>query len=207
VTSETPVCIATNGATYTYEWTVTATTVNGTWTAIVSAADTCNTTTTTFSLCVNKYQITGIVALQDFVGTGTVPLHSRVVTFFASGGMTTKSWSLLLTNVSGTNFNYTLTDVPGGTTLLSAKTDWNLRKRLPAVFDVNGQAVVNFTGANFLHGGDLNGDNSVQFLDYGVLGANWFTVNPVADLNGDGFVQILDYSLLSINWFTAGDPP
>jgi hypothetical protein len=156
---------------------------------------------------VNKFQITGTVALQDFVGTGTVPLHSRVVTFFASGGITTKSWSLLLTNVSGTNFSYTLTDVPGGTTLLSAKTAWNLRKRLPAAFDVNGQSVINFTGADFLRGGDMNGDNSVQFLDYSILSANWFSVSPVADLNGDGFVQLLDYSLLSVNWFTSGDPP
>jgi hypothetical protein len=207
VNSATLVCIGTNGATYTYQWTVTATTTNGTWAAIVTASDNCNSTTSTFSLCVNKFQITGNVALQSFVGTGTVPLHSRVVTFFASGGFTTKSWSLLVTNVSGSNFNYTLTDVPSGTTLLSAKTAWNLRKRLPAVFDLNGQSVVNFDGVNFLRGGDMNGDNLVQFVDYSVLSANWFTANPVADLNGDGFVQLLDYSLLGINWFTSGDPP
>jgi hypothetical protein len=207
VLSEPLACIATNGSTFTFEWTVTATNANGIWTAVVAASDGCNTSTSTFTVCVNNYQITGVVALEGFIGTGTSPLHSRVVTFFASGGFTTKSWSLLLTNVSGTNFSYVLTDVPGATTLLSAKTDWNLRRRLPAVLDIYGQGIVNFTGTNFLRAGDMNGDNQVQFVDYSVMSANWFTPNPVADLNGDGFVQLFDYSLLSINWFTAGDPP
>jgi len=68
------------------------------------------------------------------------------------------------------------------------------------------QMVVNFTGDSMLPGGDLNGDNLVNMLDYSVLKTNWFTVNDAADINGDGWVQILDYSIMKSNWFRHGDP-
>src|SRR5262249_9168572 len=135
-----------------------------------------------------------------------------------------KTWVLALSNVSGDTFNYTLTDVPAGTTWLSAKTDWNLREKLPVTLDINGQASppVNFTGADQLPGGDIAGppfaagswgppDNVINLPDYSTLLQYWqetVSGNPAAaraDINGDGNINVLDYSILGGNWFTVGD--
>jgi len=92
---------------------------------------------------------------------------------------------------------------PGGTTRLSAKTSWHLRKRLDVALDGNGQAAdVGFA----LLGGDLNNSNSVNVLDYSVMKVNWGSADPGTDVNGDGTVQLLDYSLMKTNWFKLGDP-
>src|SRR5205085_1021532 len=104
--------------------------------------------------------------------------HARTVTFVATGGASTKTWVLNLSNASGDTFNYALTDVPVGTTGLSAKTDWNLRRKRAVTPDGNGQAVVNFTGASQLRGGDISGssgspDNVVNLFDYAQIAANW----------------------------------
>src|SRR5262249_28073451 len=143
--------------TFNYTWTVTAGTAPGTWTATVAASDTTNTTTATFTLCVDQTQITGLVQLDSFTGTGTVPLHTRTVTFVATdgpgGGATVlKTWVLALSNVSGDTFSYTLTGIPGATAGLSAKTDWNERKKLPVTLVLGNASGVNFTGPKLLPG-------------------------------------------------------
>ena len=203
--------------TYNYSWLVTNVTANGTWTVTVAASDLCHNTTTNFTLCVNKSQVTGLVQLEGFIGTGAGVNHSRLVTFVATTNATVlKTWNLTLTNVSGDTFSYTLTDVPAGTTGISAKTAWNLREKLAVVLDINGQAAANFVSDgifgwsdatdHYLRGGDYTGDNLIQFLDYTVLGNNFFTFNAVADITGDGQVDYDDYFILYLNWFTAGDP-
>ena len=50
--------------------------------------------------------------------------------------------------------------------------------------------------------GDMNGDDAVNVLDFGVLLANWNTPNSIADLNGDGTVNVLDFGILLSNWGT-----
>ena len=209
--------------TYNYSWLVTNVTANGTWTVTVAASDLCHNTTTNFTLCVNKSQVTGLVQLEGFVGTGAGVNHSRLVTFVATTNATVlKTWNLTLNNVSSDTFSYTLTDVPAGTTGISAKTDWNLREKLAVVLDLNGQAVANFVSDgifgwsdatdHYLRGADLSAanpalrDNLVQFFDYSVLGSNFFTFNAVADITGDGQVDYDDYFILYLNYFTAGDP-
>jgi hypothetical protein len=213
-------------------WPVTAATAGGTWTATVTATDAgANTDTESFTLCVNPCQITGLVQLESFVGTGTIPLAShRVVTFKATDGLgvVLKTWTLDLTFTVGTAAsggvaNYTLTDVPAGTVNLSAKTDWNKRRRLAVALDPNCQGVVNFTGAAQLKGGDIGGppvtlvsvgppDNVVNLADYSLLVFHWLELvsavpaAAVADMNGDGAVNIFDYGILGANWFTVGDP-
>jgi len=210
-TSEAP------SGTYNYAWAVTNATANGTWTVTVTASDICHTTTTNFTLCVNKTQVTGLVQLEGFTGTSTNINHARLVTFVATGGVTNKTWNLTLTNVAGDTFNYTLTDVPAGTTGVSAKTAWNLREKLAVTLDINGQAIANFTGNaldgwsdttdHYLRGGDFTADNQVQFADYSILGNNFFTFNPAPDITGDGQVDYDDFFILYLNWFTAGDAP
>ena len=74
--------------TFNYVWSVTPTSAAGTWTAIVSASDSCHTTTSTFTLCVNKAQIIGSVQSEGFIG------GNRVVTFTAKSGASTKVWNL-----------------------------------------------------------------------------------------------------------------
>jgi len=204
--------------TYNYSWTVTNATANGTWTATVLASDLCHNTTTNFTLCVNKTQVTGLVQLEGFVGTGTNVNHSRLVTFVATTNSTVfKTWNLTLTNVSGDPFSYVLADVPAGINGLSAKTAWTLREKLAVALDTNGQAVADFVSDgvpgwsdatdHYLRGGDFNGDNQVQFFDYSILGNNFFTFNPTPDITGDGQVDYDDYFILYLNWFQAGDLP
>ncbi len=202
--------------TFNYTWLVDGTTEVGTWAVKVKATDKAgNYIESFFDICVNINQVTGKVELERFLGTGTVPAHTRVVTFVATGGASTKTWDLPLLNVSGAVFDYALTDVPPGTTAISAKTAWNLREKLPVTF-VGGQATADFLsdGApgwsddtdHYLRGGDLNGSNTVNIQDYGILKLNWLTTNPVADVNGDAMANALDYTWMKLNWFKAGDP-
>ena len=112
--------------------------------------------------------------------------------------------------------------VPTNTTHISAKTAWNLRKRLGMEFN-SGTATVNFTGSNTLKGGDLitttvppgtiaDTDNAVTSADYLLLLGNYLqTVNgnantARADIDGDGAVTSSDYLTLLGNYLTSGDP-
>jgi hypothetical protein len=198
--------------TFNYTWAIGPATNNGTWTVTVAANDYVTTTVTNFTICVDHGQIVGQLQLEGFDGGGTVPPHTRTVTFVAtdgpgSGATVLKTWTIALSNVAGDTFNYTLTGVPPGTLGLSAKTAWNLRSKLGITLDINGQASgIDFAGPRRLRGGDLQGDNIVNFFDYSILGNNWFTTHPVADISGDGGVALDDYFVLSVNWFTAGDP-
>jgi hypothetical protein len=177
--------------------TVDAATTNGAHQITITVTDMAgNVLTLTDWIFVDKNQATGQVELE---GVGAC---SRAVTFVATGG-TIKTWTQTLNFVGGIA-SYTLTNVPGGTTGLSAKTAWSLRNKL-AVTMVDGQASANFTGAEKLLGGDLNGTNTINILDYSVLKANYFTANPVADINGNGVVNLIDYNILKANFFKAGD--
>lgn len=189
---------------FNYSWEVTPTAPGGIWTATASATDRAdNRAAALFELYLRTFSVTGLVELEGFRGTGTG--HSRTVTFSATGGTYTKTWSQSLTNTTGAIFAFAINDVPPGTTHLSAKTNWNLRKRSSVTFDSSGIASVEFTGANKLLAGDINGDNRIQTLDYVVFRNVWFTPDPQADLNGDATVQTLDYVLFRANWFRLGD--
>jgi hypothetical protein len=157
---------------------------------------------------------TGQIELESFTGTGTVPTHTRTVTLVATAtGSTTplKTWQLPLFNANGATMNYTLTDVPVATANISAKTDWNLRKKL-AVTLVNGQPVADFTGSSTLLGGDINAthDNSVNGFDRGILLQQWGKSAPgnaAADITGDGNVNGFDRARLLNTWGKTGDLP
>ena len=217
-----PTVVLTNGAvsevatfvnqspagTFNYVWNVTNITANGTWLATVSAADSSQVAITNFTICVNKAQITGQVQLQSFVGTKTVPLHSRTIVFVATtnnpiaGTNVLLTWTTPVTNVSGDTFSFKLTGVPLNANGLSAKTAWNLRSKLVVSFDTNLQGVVNFTTTNsWLRGGDITGDNLVNTLDNLQIRGHFGLTNfPAADINGDGIVNTLD-NLVMRQWF------
>jgi len=202
--------------TFNYTWDVDGTTEIGTWEVKITATDKAgNLVESFFDICVNINQVTGKVELERFLGTGTVPAHTRVVTFVATGGTSIKTWNLTLENTSGAVFDYTLIDVPPGTTAISAKTAWNLREKLAVTF-TEGQATADFlkdgvagwsdATDHYLRAGDLNGSNTVNIQDYGILKLNWLATAPVADLDGSGQVNALDYAYMKLNWFKAGDP-
>ena len=187
------------GDTYHYQIEVTAGTTNSSHVITVEAEDDLGNSSSDSgsAVCVNKNQITGQVELEELADI------NREVTFVASGGLPAQ-WSLTL-SFAGHVADYVLTDVPDGTTHLSAKADWNLQIKLAAAPDGDGQATAGFTGDDKLRGGDLNGTNTVNILDYAVLKANWFTSNSVADIDGNGQVNLADFLILKNNFFSRGD--
>jgi hypothetical protein len=150
----------------------------------------------------NRIQVT--VAPQGLVAT---PI-TRNVAFVATdaGGAVLASWTVAV-NFSGGLGSTLLEEVPDGTVNLSAKMAWNLRRRLAAGLDLNGQGTVSFTGVSNLRGGDLNGNNLINSADYNILSVAFPGINPVADITGNGVVNSGDYNILAVNWLTAGDPP
>ena len=95
---------------------------------------------------------------------------------------------------------------------LSAKTAWNLRKKLLITL-VNGQATASFTGSNKLLGGDINTggvahDNRINAGDITTLNANYGpgAAHAAADIDGSGSVNAGDISILNRNYSKIGDP-
>jgi len=211
----------------TYRLTIDETTANGTATVTVSVCDKAvvpNCSSDSDSFCISKNEITGLITLQS-LNPGSLGRY-REVTFKATdaGGNVIKTWKITIHFDQGVKTaTYTLTDVPAGTAALSAKTNWNLRRKICGL-DMsanNGQAVADFINSNQLLGGDIDGksvssdvlgDNICNILDYGCLKANWHkneNDNPectIADINGDGLINLNDYTIIRLNFFVMGDP-
>jgi hypothetical protein len=192
--------------TFNYTWSVAAGTPNGVATITATVADKAgNASSDTATFNINKHEITGTVELEGLVPpAGGI---TRTVAFAATSGMSTKTWNVPVFFAAGQRLGtYRLTDVPADTTGLSAKTAWNLRRKVAVTYAAD-RAVVSFTGTgSMLLGGDLNGSNSINVLDYSLLRTSWYTTNPAADINGSGKVDLTDYSILKANWFKVGDP-
>jgi len=202
--------------TFNYTWTVTSSTPNGTATINASVSDGTNTSNAVArTFVINKSQITGTVSFSTKRGTGSTPSpdnysFDRVVTLVAtdSGGTVLASWTLTVTftNNPATQVatgTYTLTHVPSGTAALSAKTNWHLRQKQTVTFPPDDQGVAAF----MLLGGDLDGSNTINVLDYSILKASFNTGGPnnPGNINGDGVTNLLDYSFIQNNWFRGGD--
>ncbi len=191
--------------TFHYTWAVTASTPNGLATIDAGVADAApNAAAAMATFNINKHEIAGTVELEWLAppAGGLV----RTVTFVATGGASSKTWNIPVSFAHGsTTGTFSLVDVPAGTANLSAKTAWNLRRRL-AVSYTDDRAVVSFTGTARVLAGDINASNSVNVLDYSVMKAQWLSANPISDINGDGQVNIGDYSPMKLNWFVVGDP-
>lgn len=191
--------------TYTVELDVPATAANGTYAITATVRDRSGNVSLPASL--GSFQVANevlaTVELQGFVGAG--PGSLRDVVFFATGGVSTKSWtkSVSFTSSVGT---VALDDVPAGTTGISAKTSWTVRSKKAVALSLTGTGVVSLTGTDRLNGGDFNGDNVVNTLDYSILRFHWLTSNAIADVTGNGNVNSLDYNILTSNFYTVGDP-
>lgn len=207
-----------NAGVFTYTYTIDASTPNGVAAVHVQVRDRAdNVAQASGSFEINSNQITGLVELEQLY-SGVI----RDVIFVAtdSANNVLDTWTLPLTHV-GTNGNpshtgqYVLTRVPSATAYLSAKANWNLRERLPVTL-INGQAVTDFIGdvsdgwddANdhYLRGGDLSGNNSINYVDFGILADYWYQFDSTADINGSGAVNYLDFGIMAENWYQSGDP-
>lgn len=192
--------------TWNYTTTISPTTANGVATITTTVTDRAgNMATDSDTFNINKHEITGTVELEGLnPPTGGI---TRTVRFVATGGASAKTWDIAVPFAAGSaTGTYLLTDVPAGTTYLSAKTAWNLRRQIGVTY-VDDRATGDFTGTNTLLGGDLNESNSVNVLDYSIMKMNWMTSNPVADIDGSGTVNVDDYNLMKGNWFGLGDAP
>ena len=157
-------------------------------------------------------QATGHVALEGYVGPDHNGYGTREVVFKATDDATNvlAIWTNSLSFApDGTGYGvapFTLANLPVGTTHLSAKTAWNLRKRLAVSFTDN-MATAEFTSANELLGGDIHGSNDlVDVEDYFQLAAAWYQVNASSDIDGSGLVDVDDYFILASHWYDEGDP-
>jgi uncharacterized protein YdeI (BOF family) len=84
--------------------------------------------------------------------------------------------------------------------------------------NVGGQYVADFTGpANMLYQADLNYDNLVDIVDFGVFVALWgWTGDPNtpcgsgltqhADMDASGYLDVSDFGFISANFLLPGDP-
>lgn len=205
--SATPVVVSGEDFTrYVFEVTVDATAPNGTYDVNGLAMDRSGNQAVLpiGAVEISKNRIQVAVAPQGLVST---PITRNVV-FVATdaGGAVLASWTVAV-DFSGGLGSTLLEEVPDGTVNLSAKMAWNLRRRLAAGLDGDGQGTVSFTGASNLRGGDLNGNNLINSADYNILSVAFPGINPVADITGNGVVNSGDYNILAVNWLTAGDPP
>ena len=120
----------------------------------------------------------------------------------------TASPTLTFTNDSPSqtaSAGYALSDMPEEARAISAKTDWPLRAKVEFT-PTEGQAAAHLV----LRGGDRDGSNSINVLDYSRLKVKWGLTGEEAapvDINGDGVINILDYSIMKSNWFQVGATP
>lgn len=193
--------------TYGYEYEVTSTTLNGDYDVVFTVTDRSGNLTSTVlgEITINKNQLTTTLELEGLV---VAPVTRNVTFVFTDNGnvLETRTESVVFTNGVGT---VTFTDVNGETDQISAKTATHLRERMPVVF-TDGQASVTYPDE--LPGGDLNGDNIVNLLDYAVLKFYWLNVvgtvpaAAAAEITGDGSVNMTDYQILQSNFYQQGDP-
>jgi hypothetical protein len=183
--------------------------INATWTntshsITVKATDNAaNSSEEAKTFTVNKNEIGGLIALDGFT-TATV---NRSVTFVINGSITK---TVGVTFILGTG-SYLFTDVPDVISSISAKTAWNLRRKISSITTASdGQYDKDFTGdldgGWTLRGGDLNADNKVNALDYSILRAAWGS-SLVGDVNGDGATDNTDYLIMKASWYKSGDLP
>ena len=165
----------------------------------------------TFAAPPSGLEVYGVVGLEGYLALGGEGMNLRDVVFTATDNLGTvlRVWTNTLDFAPGPHdygmSGYMLTGVPEGSTHLSAKTAWHLRKRVALVFTA-GAAPAFFTGAGKLLAGDLDGSNVVGLGDYYRLAASWYLPDAAADIDGSGLVNLEDYFLLGNNWALEGDP-
>ncbi len=154
-------------------------------------------------------------------GGNTNPLHPQrnliITVLNGSNQVVATQQGIVNYNSSGGNFtgNIDMGNLPGGSYLVTLRTDFFLSKQIPGIQIITG-GQTNTIPAVSLVAGDVNNDNQLDTQDYYAL-VNCFgskantssCVNKIAaDINDDGSVDGVDYNLflreLSIQYGSGG---
>lgn len=201
------------GNTYTVTATIDATTANGLASVTVGAQDTAaNNGYDVAKFNVNKTQAELSVTIPNAAGT-------RCLTFRfggdGSGTVPPLERSVAVTFDSGTA-QVVLSDIPYNAlwTCLSIKDRLHTLRTTIGLTGSGGQYVPVVPDDVVLIGGDLNNDNLVDILDFGVFigqygrtvdgpGCDW--VGRHADIDGNGVVGTSDFTFIQANFLKKGD--
>ncbi|MBN2446621.1 MAG: hypothetical protein JXO22_07845, partial [Phycisphaerae bacterium] len=111
-----------------------------------------------------------------------------------------------------------LTDVPCGLyECITARDTLHTLRSTAALSIIGDQYVADFTGSAMLVGGNLNDDQWIDILDFGVFSMEWAqnygtgdttcaTPYPHADVSGDGIVNSGDFTFININFLMSHQP-
>jgi hypothetical protein len=98
--------------------------------------------------------------------------------------------------------------VPDGAVRLSCKGTQHFLCRRVGIGGTPPDLTAEFTGENQLLGGDYNGDDFVDALDFAFFLAHFGRMDaPECDINGDGIVDIAEFTYIRLHYFQPGDPP
>jgi hypothetical protein len=181
--------------------------LNGRVTALSVAGDgTLTPATTDATIYITSSPLPGPTTLSGKVELQSRTDHSAQLTIeIRSSGSTTPLQTRTVTTAFDGSYTLNLT-VPAGTYDIAAKMDGFLRQTLRNV-------AIPATEVNLLLlAGDVNGDNTVDLVDFGLLAASFGSVegdssyNPSCDFSGDGVVDLSDFAYLSSNFLHSGDP-
>lgn len=138
--------------------------------------------------------ISGRIDLQNWAGISSTSVNIEI---YQNGSLVQTISNVLV----APNGNYAVTVNRSGEVQLRFVSPGFLARR-------TGNLTLGFTtvGVNpSLINGDVDGDNEVTLVDFGMLAANFATEGPVGDLDGDGEVNLFDYGIVSANFGLVGD--
>lgn len=145
--------------------------------------------------------VSGVSFYPKTEGIATPTNKSFTITLYNAG---TVSQAYQFTGTTDSNGKISLptsASVPAGNYDILVYSQYYLRKKM-LNYSLSSSAMVNLPTIST---GDLNGDNTINSLDWSVMRPNWFTSNSQSDLNKDGLVNSIDRSYLVKNWMTSGD--
>lgn len=134
-------------------------------------------------------------------GTATPVNMSFTITLYNTGTSNQAYQFTGTTDSSGKISLPTSAIVSAGNYDILVYSQYYLRKKM-LNYSLSSSAAINLP---VLPTGDLNGDNTINSLDWSVMRPNWFTSNSQSDLNKDGLVNSIDRSYLVKNWMILGD--
>jgi len=199
----------------------------GTTQVVCSSTNSCGLTgSCAFNVTVNPSSVTTSIEFSPAVAAGPI---TRCITFDlwdcdAVGGPqrhSTVEQNISFTGGQATNVTF---DIPGGGwdcmtardplhTLLSTATDFATLDGVNFTGTFTGDPAA---GGHWLVGGNLNGDDFIDVLDFGVFVSEFLapaTPNspcgapaPDGNVNGDGVIDLVDFVFVQINSFAVSEP-
>lgn len=153
---------------------------------------------------VNSVQNVTFFFLAD---TGRFFANKPVVVSILPAGSGANTTPLETQTVSTANSNvanqviFSSTNLPPGPYDVQIKVPGALSRKQS--FSLSSGLIYTFTKK--IISGDLNGDNSINSLDWSLMSGEWFKTGKQSDVNGDGVTNALDFAWLNKNWFLIGD--